>query len=54
MPLAVQVMTSVYGVTATGARDQVRNRLKERGAQHDLEDDVAFALAVYGAKVRMP
>lgn len=44
------VMTSVYGVTYIGARDQIKKRLKERGAF--AEDDKLFAAACYAAKVR--
>lgn len=44
------VMTSVYGVTYIGARDQIKRRLKERCA---IEDDVElFTAACYAAKVR--
>ncbi|KAK3222754.1 hypothetical protein Dsin_009779 [Dipteronia sinensis] len=44
------VMTSVYGVTYIGARDQIKKRLKERDA---IADDTAlFAAACYTAKVR--
>lgn len=44
------VMTSVYGVTYIGARNQIRRRLKERGCfSDDLE---MFSCACYGAKVR--
>lgn len=44
------VMTSVYGVTYIGARDQIKRRLKERCA---IEDDVElFAASCYAAKVR--
>lgn len=44
------VMTSVYGVTYIGARDQIKRRLKERCA---IEDDVEmFSAACYAAKVR--
>lgn len=44
------VMTSVYGVTYIGARDQIKRRLKERNA---IEDDTElFGAACYAAKVR--
>lgn len=43
------VMTSVYGVTYIGARDQIKRRLKERGAIED--DNELFAAACYVAKV---
>ncbi|EPS71577.1 hypothetical protein M569_03175, partial [Genlisea aurea] len=43
------VMTSVYGVTYVGARDQITKRLKERDA---IADDVElFGAACYAAKV---
>lgn len=43
------VMTSVYGVTYIGARDQIKRRLKER---HAMDDDAElFACACYAAKV---
>lgn len=45
----VQVMTSVYGVTHLGAREQVRSRLRERGLEWD--DDVLFLIANYAATV---
>ena len=42
-------MTSVYGVTYVGARDQILNRLQER---HTLTDDKqAFSISCYAAKV---
>lgn len=42
-------MTSVYGVTYIGAREQIKRRLKERGA---IADDVElFGAACYAAKV---
>lgn len=45
------VMTSVYGVTYIGARDQIKRRLKERGA---IEDDAElFAAACYAAKITL-
>ena len=43
------VMTSVYGVTYIGARDQIKRRLKERGAISD--DSEIFGCACYAAKV---
>lgn len=43
------VMTSVYGVTYIGARDQIKRRLKERGAISD--DAEIFGCACYAAKV---
>ncbi|KAJ8775300.1 hypothetical protein K2173_020304 [Erythroxylum novogranatense] len=45
------VMTSVYGVTYIGARDQIKRRLKERGAFAD-ESDI-FAVSCYAAKVTL-
>lgn len=43
------VMTSVYGVTYIGARDQIKRRLKERGS---IADDAAmFAASCYAARV---
>lgn len=44
------VMTSVYGVTYIGARDQIKRRLKERNAIAD--DNELFSAACYAAKVR--
>lgn len=45
------VMTSVYGVTYIGARDQIKRRLKERGV---IEDDTElFAAACYAAKITL-
>ncbi|KAM7464420.1 hypothetical protein LguiA_032541 [Lonicera macranthoides] len=45
------VMTSVYGVTYIGARDQIKKRLKERCA---IEDDAElFAAACYAAKTTL-
>ncbi len=44
------VMTSVYGVTYIGARDQIKRRLKERSV---IADDVElFGASCYAAKVR--
>lgn len=43
-------MTSVYGVTYIGARDQIKRRLKERCAIED--DSELFAASCYAAKVR--
>ncbi|PRQ53261.1 putative DNA-directed RNA polymerase [Rosa chinensis] len=45
------VMTSVYGVTYIGARDQIKRRLKERGAISD--DAEVFGCACYAAKVTL-
>ncbi|XP_052198102.1 DNA-directed RNA polymerase 2B, chloroplastic/mitochondrial-like isoform X2 [Diospyros lotus] len=45
------VMTSVYGVTYIGARDQITRRLKER---HAIEDDAElFGAACYAAKTTL-
>ncbi|KAJ9683025.1 hypothetical protein PVL29_018850 [Vitis rotundifolia] len=45
------VMTSVYGVTYIGARDQIKRRLKERNA---IADDVElFGAACYAAKITL-
>lgn len=43
-------MTSVYGVTYIGAREQIRKRLKERGIAAD--DTEIFGASCYAAKVR--
>ncbi|OVA18408.1 DNA-directed RNA polymerase [Macleaya cordata] len=44
------VMTSVYGVTYIGAREQIKSRLKERGA---IADDRMFGASCYAAKVTL-
>lgn len=45
------VMTSVYGVTYVGARDQIRKRLKERGF---IADEVAlYSASCYAAKTTL-
>ena len=44
------VMTSVYGVTYIGARDQIKRRLKERGVI--IDDKELFGASCYAAKVR--
>lgn len=44
------VMTSVYGVTYIGARDQIKRRLKERASISD--DTELFGCSCYAAKVR--
>jgi len=41
------VMTSVYGVTFVGARDQIRNRLQERNM---ISEDIIFDASMYLAK----
>uniref|UniRef100_A0A1D1Z5L1 DNA-directed RNA polymerase n=1 Tax=Anthurium amnicola TaxID=1678845 RepID=A0A1D1Z5L1_9ARAE len=45
------VMTSVYGVTYVGAREQIKRRLKERGVIAD--DAEQFSAACYAAKVTL-
>ncbi|KAB1206594.1 DNA-directed RNA polymerase 1B, mitochondrial [Morella rubra] len=45
------VMTSVYGVTYVGARDQIKKRLKERCAIED--DSQLFAASCYAAKTTL-
>ncbi|GAU51335.1 hypothetical protein TSUD_412820 [Trifolium subterraneum] len=45
------VMTSVYGVTYIGARDQIKRRLKERCAIED--DNDLFAASCYAAKTTL-
>ncbi|XP_003577161.2 DNA-directed RNA polymerase 1B, mitochondrial [Brachypodium distachyon] len=45
------VMTSVYGVTYVGAREQIKRRLKERGVIGD--DSELFAASCYAAKVTL-
>ncbi|KAL5842149.1 hypothetical protein ACOSQ3_012752 [Xanthoceras sorbifolium] len=45
------VMTSVYGVTFVGAREQIKRRLEEKG--HITDDKVLFAAACYAAKVTL-
>ncbi|KAI8534259.1 hypothetical protein RHMOL_Rhmol10G0076100 [Rhododendron molle] len=45
------VMTSVYGVTYIGARDQIKRRLKERNAIQD--DNELFGAACYAAKITL-
>lgn len=44
------VMTSVYGVTFVGAREQIKRRLEEKGVITD--DRLLFSAACYSAKVR--
>ena len=43
------VMTSVYGVTYVGAREQIKRRLAERGQITD--DRLLFSASCYAAKV---
>jgi DNA-directed RNA polymerase len=43
------VMTSVYGVTYVGAREQLKRRLKEKGVITD--EDHLFRASCYAAKV---
>ncbi|KAJ1435406.1 DNA-directed RNA polymerase, phage-type [Sesbania bispinosa] len=45
------VMTSVYGVTYIGAREQIKRRLKERNAISD--DTQLFGASCYAAKVTL-
>ncbi|KAK2354811.1 DNA-directed RNA polymerase 1B, mitochondrial [Trifolium repens] len=45
------VMTSVYGVTYIGARDQIKKRLKERCAIED--DNDLFSASCYAAKTTL-
>ncbi|XP_062193211.1 DNA-directed RNA polymerase 1B, mitochondrial-like [Phragmites australis] len=45
------VMTSVYGVTYVGAREQIKRRLKERGVIGD--DTELFGASCYAAKVTL-
>ncbi|OVA10304.1 DNA-directed RNA polymerase [Macleaya cordata] len=45
------VMTSVYGVTYVGAREQIKRRLMERGSITD--DRLLFSASCYAAKVTM-
>ncbi|XP_065854821.1 DNA-directed RNA polymerase 2, chloroplastic/mitochondrial [Euphorbia lathyris] len=45
------VMTSVYGVTYIGARDQIYKRLKERGLV--AEESELFSASCYAAKVTL-
>lgn len=42
-------MTSVYGVTYVGAREQIKRRLEEKGLIAD--DRLLFSAACYAAKV---
>ena len=44
------VMTSVYGVTFVGARQQIENRLRERGWEDNRE---LFYISSYAAKVTL-
>ncbi|KAJ3693236.1 hypothetical protein LUZ60_008716 [Juncus effusus] len=46
------VMTSVYGVTYVGAREQIKRRLKEKGVWPDDESQL-FACSCYTAKVTL-
>lgn len=43
------VMTSVYGVTYIGARDQISKRLKERDTM--MDNNTIFRSSCYAAKV---
>mmetsp|Transcript_31925 Transcript_31925/g.101695 ORF Transcript_31925/g.101695 Transcript_31925/m.101695 type:complete len:476 (+) Transcript_31925:39-1466(+) len=44
------VMTSVYGVTFIGAREQIGNRLKERGWE---DDDQIYKTSCYAARITL-
>ncbi|KAK4604883.1 hypothetical protein RGQ29_013087 [Quercus rubra] len=44
-------MTSVYGVTSVGAREQIKRRLEEKGLITD--DRLLFPAACYAAKVTL-
>ncbi|KAJ3698257.1 hypothetical protein LUZ61_001962 [Rhynchospora tenuis] len=46
------VMTSVYGVTYVGAREQLKRRLKEKGVITD-DEDRQFKASCYAAKVTL-
>ncbi|XP_010511924.1 PREDICTED: DNA-directed RNA polymerase 1, mitochondrial-like [Camelina sativa] len=46
------VMTSVYGVTYSGARDQIKKRLKERNTFGD-DDSLTFHAACYAARITL-
>lgn len=43
------VMTSVYGVTFIGARQQIKNRLKEKGVTED--EALLWQLSMYATRV---
>nr|KYP51452.1 hypothetical protein KK1_026738 [Cajanus cajan] len=45
------VMTSVYGVTFVGAREQIKRRLEEKG--HITDEKLLFTAACYAAKVTL-
>ncbi|PKA50864.1 DNA-directed RNA polymerase 3, chloroplastic [Apostasia shenzhenica] len=45
------VMTSVYGVTYVGAREQIKRRLSEKG--HITDDRLLFTASCYAAKVTL-
>lgn len=47
------VMTSVYGVTFVGAREQIKKRLKERNFNGADEDNQLFRASSYAAKVNI-
>lgn len=47
------VMTSVYGVTFIGAREQIRKRLKERAFSDNIDDTLLFLVSCYAAKVNI-
>ena len=45
------VMTSVYGVTYVGAREQIKRRLEERGFIND--EKLLYRVSCYAAKVSL-
>lgn len=45
------VMTSVYGVTYVGAREQIKRKLMEKG--HITDERMLFSASCYAAKVRL-
>lgn len=47
LTLATQVMTTVYGVTYIGARDQIEKQLKDR---KDIPEEECWSAASYLAK----
>lgn len=47
------VMTSVYGVTMIGGRDQVLSRLRELPCMHDVDDAELSAAALYLARLTL-
>lgn len=47
LTLVIQVMTTVYGVTFVGARDQIEKQLKDR---KDISEEECWGAASYLAK----